>query len=64
MASALSNFVMAQLSKAYRRKLVELGYWCPDCDIEALPFPCTDETPLDGGNGWCPICGRTPQIAT
>lgn len=57
--SELQQWIDQQLTERFHQRVVELGYWCPRCDCEALPLH-------DGEPGWCPICGlnpRTPGIA-
>jgi len=51
----LREYIDAQLTEMWASKLIELGYWCPRCEVDAFPF-------ADGEPGWCPICGMDPTV--
>lgn len=45
-----------RLVDAYVASLKEHGYWCPRCQVDALPT--TWSAPV----GWCPFCGMDPRV--
>jgi hypothetical protein len=60
--SEIIEYLDAQLVKAYKQKVIDYGYWCPRCHIEAWPQGVDpDDVVLGETPGWCSFCGLDPQ---
>lgn len=58
--SDIEAYIFAQLDKAFRQKHIDLGWWCPRCDVAAYPQH-RNGPPTEGDPGWCPLCGLDPR---
>lgn len=59
--SKLTDYIDRILSDAYHQKIIDYGYWCPRCQIEAFPRTDPDDVELGVTPGWCPFCGLDPR---